>query len=96
MHCNICDKILSESEISWNKELGTLEPCSLCLEIALDAAFSNGFSPDSEPLDDPDLNLQFGNGSVETLDPAYDNNETAYSSLSSSIGTGHSDNLGEE
>ena len=49
MRCHICDKALSEKEISWNKDIGTFEPCSECLEISLDAAFSDGFSrPDED------------------------------------------------
>lgn len=49
MRCSICDKALSEKEISWNKDTGTFEPCSECLEIAFDAAFSDGFSrPDED------------------------------------------------
>lgn len=49
MRCNICDKALSEKEVSWNKEIGNFEPCSECLEISLDAAFSDGFSrPDED------------------------------------------------
>ena len=49
MRCHICDKTLSEKEISWNKDIGTFECCSVCLEISLDAAFSDGFSrPDED------------------------------------------------
>lgn len=43
MHCHICDSELSEKEISWNKELGTFEPCTVCLDIAMEAAYCDGF-----------------------------------------------------
>lgn len=43
MRCNICDKQLTDKEIVWNKDYGTWEPCSFCLEAALDAAYTNGF-----------------------------------------------------
>lgn len=43
MHCNICDKQLSEKEIVFSTDLDTYEPCSECLEIAMDAAYSQGY-----------------------------------------------------
>jgi hypothetical protein len=67
MRCFICDKILSENEIQTNKDTKEFEPCPTCLEIALDAAYSDGFSPDGE-LDDPELQEQFGSGAVPTLE----------------------------
>ena len=49
MKCHICDKELSDKEVSWNKDLSAFEPCSTCLDIAFDAAFSDGFSrPDDD------------------------------------------------
>lgn len=48
MRCHICDKALTEAEGQFNKELNEREPCSVCLEIALDAAYSGGFSHDEE------------------------------------------------
>jgi hypothetical protein len=39
MHCNCCDRELSNDEIKWNRQLGAWEMCSSCLDIALDAAF---------------------------------------------------------
>ncbi len=44
MRCYICDKLLTEKETVWNKDVGEYEPCTECLEIAYDAAFSDGFS----------------------------------------------------
>ena len=48
MKCNICDKDMSDKETSFNEELETFEPCTVCLDVAFDAAFSNGFSRDDE------------------------------------------------
>jgi hypothetical protein len=50
MHCHICDAELSEKEIIWNEELNGYEPCSVCLEIIFDAAFSDGFHRDSSDI----------------------------------------------
>lgn len=71
MRCNICDRALSDAEVVFNKDIDTYEPCSTCLEVAMDAAFSQGFSPDGDPLDDPEMQEEFGNGAVETLDPDF-------------------------
>lgn len=67
MRCNICDKQLTDTEVSWNKDLGTFEPCSPCLEIALEAAYSDGFRPSDDDTGG-EVN-PFGDGSAETLDP---------------------------
>ena len=50
MKCHICDKEISDLEIVWNKETKSYEPCPVCLDIAFDAAFSNGFNRDEEDL----------------------------------------------
>ena len=71
MRCAICDRALSDTEVVFNKDLDAYEPCSTCLEVAMDAAYSQGFSPDGEPLDDPEMEAEFGNGAVETLDPDF-------------------------
>lgn len=47
MHCFICDKMLSEAEIVFNTDLDGYDCCPTCLEVALDAAFSDGY--DKEP-----------------------------------------------
>ena len=39
MHCNCCDRELSNDEIKWNNQLQAWEMCSSCLEVSLDAAF---------------------------------------------------------
>lgn len=75
MRCAICDRALSDAEVQWNKDTETFEPCSTCLEIALDAAYSGGFDPDGEPLDDPDMQNDYGNGAVETLDPDFQHDD---------------------
>lgn len=48
MKCNCCDKDMSDKETVFNEELGTWELCTVCLDVALDAAYSNGFSRDDE------------------------------------------------
>lgn len=76
MRCNVCDKILSESEVVFNKELGKWEICGTCLDIALEAAFSGDFKQD-------DGELTYLPPDVETLDPDvnvsyYDTTDTRY------------------
>lgn len=67
MRCNICDKALSDTEVVFNKGLNDYEPCSTCLEIAMDAAFSQGYHrPDDEIA--VEIGDEFGDGIVETLD----------------------------
>lgn len=51
---------MSEKEISFNEELGTFEPCSTCLEIAMDAAYCDGFQTEDDEyiiLDDEDYEV---------------------------------------
>lgn len=62
MRCHCCDKALSEAEIIPLPAGHGYEPCSVCLEIALDAAYSNGFTREDEEED------LYEDGAVETLD----------------------------
>lgn len=71
MRCHVCDKTLTEAEIIPLPKGHGYEPCSVCLEIALDAAYSNGFVRE-DPLDDPYLEDEYGSGEVETLDSDFD------------------------
>lgn len=48
IRCYICDKALTDKEGAFNKELGQCEPCSNCLDIALDAAYADGFQRDDD------------------------------------------------
>jgi hypothetical protein len=64
VRCFICNEVLSDTEIQLAPD-GTYEPCTECMEIALDAAYSEGFSPDSDT--DPEIE-DFGTGSVDTLE----------------------------
>lgn len=43
MKCNICNKDMSDKEIVYSDDLKTYEPCTTCLDIAMDAAYSQGF-----------------------------------------------------
>lgn len=68
MRCNICNKELSASEIVFNKELDAFEPCSVCLDVIMDTAFSQGFNkPDDEEVSD-EVGDKYGDGIVETLE----------------------------
>lgn len=61
MRCYICNNELSESEIQLDEESKS-EPCTTCLKIIMDTAYSNGFSPrgDEEP--------EYGDDSVTVLE----------------------------
>lgn len=67
MRCNICDKALTEAEIQVTPDNKSYEPCAFCFEIAMDAAYSDGFVKE-DPLDDPELDYIYGSGAVDTLD----------------------------
>lgn len=57
MKCHICDKELSDKEITYNEDLKAYEPCTYCLEAALDAAYCDGFNIEDDKfiiIDDPD------------------------------------------
>lgn len=68
MRCHICDKALTEAETQVSPSGKGYEPCTTCMEIAMDAAYCDGFIRE-EPLDDPELDDEFGDGTVEVLDP---------------------------
>lgn len=48
MRCSCCDKAMTDKEIQWNKEYNEWELCSVCLEVALDAAYSDGFQNEDD------------------------------------------------
>lgn len=39
---------MSEKEISFSKDLDTFEPCSVCLEVIMDAAYADGFKTEDD------------------------------------------------
>jgi hypothetical protein len=49
MRCYICDVELSEQEISLDKELKS-NPCTSCMLIINETAYSDGFEPDDNKL----------------------------------------------
>jgi hypothetical protein len=51
MKCNICDKDMSDKEVSYNEDLKAYEPCTTCLDIALDAAYSQGFHTEDDEFE---------------------------------------------
>jgi len=68
MRCNICDRQLSEKEIIFSKELDTFEPCTTCLDAAMEAAYTAGFDTeddeyilieDNDNYVEPDLVLSY-------------------------------------
>lgn len=80
MRCNCCDRALSEQEIYYNEEIKAWEMCVTCLEISLDAAYSQGFSRDDEDL-------------MYVVDEEYDD-DLAYDNLSDWMG-GFADTWGD-
>jgi hypothetical protein len=57
VRCNICDKPLSEKEVSWNDDIKTFEPCTTCLDVALDAAYGQHRPDDEDILLDNDFDV---------------------------------------
>jgi hypothetical protein len=57
MRCHCCDKALTEAEIQFIPQTLKFEMCSICLEVAMDAAYSDGFvrpdEMDEIPILDP-------------------------------------------
>jgi hypothetical protein len=64
MRCDICDKALTDKEINWNDDLKSYEPCTVCLDAAMDAAYSSSFMSDDEFV----LLEDFDNGDKEFYD----------------------------
>lgn len=50
MKCYICDKELSEKEVNFNDDMKNFECCTTCLDIAMDAAYCDGFKIDEEDI----------------------------------------------
>lgn len=48
MRCAICDRQLTDKEVVFNKDLQAYEPCTVCLDIAMDAAYCDGNRYDEE------------------------------------------------
>lgn len=48
MRCNICDHTLTDKEVIFNKEAEAFEPCTTCLDIAMDAAYCDGYQYNEE------------------------------------------------
>lgn len=71
MKCNICDKTMNPDEIQYIQEIKTFDCCSVCLDIAMDAAYSGDFKRNEENIEelDDDIEPEFKfDGEVETLD----------------------------
>lgn len=48
MRCHICQKVLSDKEISQHDVTKEFEPCLSCMEIILDTAYSDGFQAEDD------------------------------------------------
>ena len=48
MRCSCCDKAMTDKEIQYRKEDGKWELCSVCLDVAMDAAYSDGFQNEDD------------------------------------------------
>ena len=48
MRCSCCDKAMTDKEIQYRKEDGKWELCSVCLDVAMDAAYSDGFKNEDD------------------------------------------------
>jgi hypothetical protein len=62
MRCYICNRALSEKEISLDEQTLKTEPCGECLEVIYDTAYPSGYDPNDdefvlidEAVDDTDL-----------------------------------------
>ena len=70
MRCNICDNELSDKEISFNKELDAFEPCTVCLDAAMEAAYCDGFVTEDDDV--VILDASFDETPLPSLFPFYE------------------------
>lgn len=63
MRCHICDKSLTEEEIQTAPD-GSYEPCSVCMNIILETAYSDGFTRPGDEFEE----IEDEGSEVETLD----------------------------
>ena len=64
MRCSCCDKALTEKEIIWNDDINNFDMCTVCLDIAYDAAYGsrrNGLEEDVLDTDFDDYQYEFWN-----------------------------------
>lgn len=48
IHCDICDRDMSDKEIQYNEDLKTYESCTTCLDIAMEAAYTGQFKTEDD------------------------------------------------
>lgn len=58
MRCYICDNELSENEIQLDENLKS-EPCTSCMKVIMDTAYTDGFEP-KDPEEHPHIHLLEG------------------------------------
>jgi hypothetical protein len=72
MRCHCCDKALTEAEIQITPDK-KFDMCSICLDVAMDAAYSDGFVRPDDVQDAPILDpsgeqlVLYGDYTVEDL-----------------------------
>jgi len=66
---------LTDKEGSFNEDLQQNEPCTTCLDIALDAAYSGGFSPFGEDVTKVGVDAEWDDdgGSLDGMPTIKDN-----------------------
>lgn len=70
MRCYICDVELSESEIQLDEE-GKSEPCTTCMNIIMDTAYTNGFKPGGRDEAEVDPLLEEDMQDTDFIDEKY-------------------------
>ena len=73
MRCHICDRDMSEPEVQYIPETETFDCCSVCLEIAMDAAYCDGFVKEesSEEVETLDNETYYSEVEIISVDKYY-------------------------
>ena len=77
MRCHICDRPLSDSEVQTCPSGSGFEPCTTCMDIALDAAYCDGFV--KEDLDE--VEVLDGDDHVTELDEQWVLDDPTFSDI---------------
>ena len=77
MKCYICNKDLTDDEIVIDNDTKEYAPCSECMAIILDAAYSDGFvKPDEEEIEP--VEETFFKGYYEDVQDSYKTEDEEY------------------
>lgn len=63
MRCYICDKTLTDKEVVYDDDLKAYDPCSTCMEIILDTAYSDGYVHADDETAVLDTSFDYGDAS---------------------------------